>query len=181
VVANVPVETLWPRLESALEKINRGDPRGVEAVYAVISTEDAAWLDRNAGALAAILTPTLKIGAPAQAKLIALQALARSMPRSVGPAPVVKTNDYGFGVAKVTERPEHGGRQFTTPIVQEYGRWVVARFFFARDFVWVPQLAAFKRAKNIPLTPDELQFLTAGFAPLQEQARQAYRSVGLGE
>ena len=49
-----------------------------------------------------------------------------------------------------------------------------------RDFVWTPQLATYKQLKNIPLSPEEQEYVTFGLAPAQARARQARQIVGSG-
>jgi hypothetical protein len=181
VVDGLPVGPLWQRYFEAAQMIEQGNPAGVDALNALVSADDVAWFDKNAVTIAAILIPNSDTGDPAKARLVAAKALLRSMPpRSDEGEPFSRTF-HAVGAGKVTaRRPDGTLASYTTPIVQENGRWVIARYFFARDFVWTPQIATHKRAKNIPLGPDEQEFLTAGFGPMQGRAQSVLGSVGMG-
>ena len=177
IMPNVPVDTLWPAYRKAAEMVSRGDPAGVAAFEALISTEDREWLERNARVIAAIVTPARDYNDPVLPRLAALQALLRSMPLQPEPAGPAVTAEDGYGMATVTDSAL-GGASYATAIVQENGRWLVARFFYARDFVWVPQLALFKHSHGAHLTPDEKQFLAGGFVPFQESTRRYLARLG---
>ena len=181
IVDGLPVASLWTRYFEAAQMIDQGNPAGVDALQALVSAGDAEWFDKNAMTIAAIVLPNSDVSNAANARLVAAQALLRSMPlKSDRDEPFNRTL-HAVGVGKVTARlPDGSLASYTTPIVQENGRWVIARYFFARDFVWTPQLATHKRAKNIPLGADEQEFVAAGFAPMQARAQAVLSSVGMG-
>jgi hypothetical protein len=181
IVDGLPVASLWAGYFEAAQMIERGDPAGADALNTLVSADDASWFDKNAATIAEIIMPEMDTSSTPTARLVAARALLRSMPLKSDMDEPFNRTLHAVGAGRVTARQPDGTlASYTTPLVQENGRWVIARYFFARDFVWTPQLAAHKRAKNIRLGPDEQEFVTAGFAPMQARARAVLTSVGMG-
>lgn len=177
ILEGVPVETLWPQYFSAVAKIWAGDSRGLREFENVVSDDDKAWFRANYGLLAELITPGVKYTSPEAAQLVVLQTLLRNMPRSPQ-AKVTVAKKGGVALASLTESGPTGNVTYTTVLVQEGGRWVLAHNFFTRDFVWVPQLALYKQARKMPLGLEEQVFLHSGFTQFQQQVQQIYQSVG---
>lgn len=179
VIPNAPVEPLWVRYSSFMTKLDENDPAALTDLRMMVTNDDFQWFDANAELMAAILTPDVQYSDPAQARMVALRALARNMPPNVEGAPQARTPPTGFGVARIRATgPASEREEYFTPLVQENGRWVMARFFFARDFVWTPLLSMYKQQKNIAPGPDEQLYRSAGLAPFQDKARQALQIGG---
>lgn len=179
VIPNAPVEPLWVRYGSFMTRLGENDPAVLTDLRKMITNDDYQWFEGNAELMAAILTPDVQYSDPAQARMVALRALARNMPPNVEGPPQARTPPTGFGVARIRATGPGGEREeYFTPLVQENGRWVMARFFFARDFVWIPLLSMYKQQHNIPPGPDEMIYRSAGLAPFQDKARQALHIGG---
>lgn len=181
-IENVPVDTLWPQLFTAVKDIESGNTRGVSELENIVSADDVAWFERNYIYVMDLVTPGTRYASPAEAKLAALRLLLRSFPHSSVINPAVKTKG-ALGVAVLTEKIASNGApavKYTTALVQEGGRWVIAHFFAARDFVWVPQLAMYKRQRRMALAPEEAMFLASGYTPFQQQVQAVYTNVGYG-
>lgn len=178
IYSNVPVSTLWPRYVKAVQLIENNNPQGVTEFERVISSDDIAWLGTNLLLLAELVSPGRRYASAPEAKLVVYKALVRNMPRALDARePVVKIRG-GLAMADVFDKGSAGTVKYSTALVQEGGRWVIAHLFGARDFVWVPQLAFYKQARNMPLGVDEHSYLTKGFAPFQQRVRQVYAMTG---
>lgn len=183
VIDTAPVEVLWPQYFSAVKKIEAGDVTGVTDLMRIVTTEDAHWFEANYRFIADILLPGAAFSNAAQAKLAVLKVMLRNMPRVplTNRVPAVKRRSgVAVAMADVTEPAAAGTLKYKTALAQENGRWVLAHFFFARNFIWMPQIALYKQARGLPLTPDEQLFLRAGFAPFQQQVKAVYGMVGYG-
>ncbi len=51
--------------------------------------------------------------------------------------------------------------------------------FFARPFVWTPQIAWYKRMHKLPLSEEEQLYMTQGAVPFQQQVKTVYSLVGV--
>jgi hypothetical protein len=91
--------------------------------------------------------------------------------------PFVKTNGAS-GVAKFVEGAGGAANTYTTLLQQEGGRWVLTHPFFARTFIWVPQIAMYKQVKGMALGADEQAVLTTGVRPLQLYVQRLYQQIG---
>ena len=172
------VDDLWKRYDAFIAKVRAGDESAPAELRTVMATDDVMWFEANAEWMAALLTPAEVYTDPAKMRLVALQGLAINMPDSVG-RPSYRTVPQGWGAARIRiPGPDGKQEEYITPLALENGRWLMTRFFFARDFVWTPQLATYKQAKQIPVGPEEMQYLTSGVAPFQEKARQILQSAG---
>lgn len=182
ILENVPVETLWTSYFSAARKIMQDDPKGIEEFHRVISADDVAWLQTNYQMLSDIMTSGAVYASPNEMKLSVLKAILRNMPRAPGAkAPSVKRKPgQGIAVAEIWDESGQSAVKYTTAIVQEGGRWVIAHFCFARDFIWTPQLAQYKYARRLPLGYEEQTFLSSGFAPFQLQVQTIFQNSGYG-
>lgn len=179
---NAPVATLWARYYSAIRKLDSDDTAGVDEFVRCLSSDDVTWFDANYVAICDMLTSGTKFPNAAKAKMVVLKAMLRNLPHLPGEKePVIKRKPGNpVAVADVFETNNSSVTKYTTAIVQENGRWLIARFFFARDFVWVPQLATYKSAHRLPLDTDEQAFLATGFAQFQEQVRAIFATLGYG-
>ena len=172
------VDDLWKRYDAFIAKVRAGDESAPAELRTVMATDDVMWFEANAEWMAALLTPAEVYTDPAKMRLVALQGLAINMPDSVG-RPSYRTVPQGWGAARIRiPGPDGKQEEYITPLALENGRWLMTRFFFARDFVWTPQLATYKQAKQIPVGPEEMQYLTSGVTPFQEKARQILQSAG---
>jgi hypothetical protein len=172
------VDDLWKRYDSFMKKVREGDLSAPAELRTVMATDDVMWFEANAEWIAALLTPAEVYTDPAKMRMVALQGLARNMPDSVG-RPGYRTVPQGWGAARIrVDGPDGKQEEYITPLALENGRWLMTRFFFARDFVWTPQLATYKQAKQIQPGPDEMQYLSAGVAPFQDRARQILQAAG---
>ena len=172
------VDDLWKRYDAFIAKVRAGDESAPAELRTVMATDDVMWFEANAEWMAALLIPAEVYTDPAKMRLVALQGLAINMPDSVG-RPSYRTVPQGWGAARIRiPGPDGKQEEYITPLALENGRWLMTRFFFARDFVWTPQLATYKQAKQIPVGPEEMQYLTSGVAPFQEKARQILQSAG---
>lgn len=177
-LSSVSTDFLWSQYQQAVQLLEAGDPRGVPAFLRLVSDDDRAWFMRNYLLISEIVTPGVRHESPEKAQLAVLRLMLRNMPKGFEFEPTVRTNAYGFGVARARERTTR--EEYETMIVQESGIWVLLRFWHVRDFVWTPQLAAYKQLKNIPLTPEELEYLMYGLEPAKARAQQANQMVGIG-
>ena len=172
------VDDLWKRYEAFIKKVREGDVSAAAELRTVMATDDVLWFEANAEWMAALLTPAEVYTDPAKMRLVALQGLAQNMPDSLG-RPSYRTVPQGWGAARIrVPGPDGKQEEYITPLALENGRWLMTRFFFARDFVWTPQLATYKQSKQIPVSPEEMQYLTSGVAPFQEKARQILQAAG---
>ena len=103
--------------------------------------------------------------------------MLRNMPTHPDSRTTEKVN-YGLAMADVIETSGSVVLKYSTPLVQQKGRWTIGQLFFARDFVWMPQLAWYKRIRNLPLGTDEKTFMTLGFSPFQQRARSIFTMTG---
>lgn len=175
---DVPVETLWSVYFSALEKIEKGDEAGVDEFLSTVSQEDAAWFRSNVPLLVQLVAPRkAEQLSPGEAGMAVLKAMVRNMPRSPK-ASILFTRKGGTGIARFIENGPEGLQTYTTVVALEGSRWVFVRPFFARTFIWTPQLAWYKTGRGMALTPEETQFLREGYEPLQKSVQAIYRSVG---
>ncbi|MGI8907027.1 MAG: hypothetical protein ACR2IE_11120 [Candidatus Sumerlaeaceae bacterium] len=175
-IQGISADILWPGYFQAIAKIERGDTTGIREFLNCTTNEDAAWFQRNYTIIADLVTPGAQY-TPEQAQLVALQAMARSMPHVSNVKPAVRTNQAS-GVAKFVEPGGGPLNTYTTLLAQESGRWVLAHPFFARTFIWVPQIAAYKHTKGMPLGEDERSVLTTGLGPMQLQVQKIYQQLG---
>jgi hypothetical protein len=181
VYENVPVDTLWPLFFAAAKKIENGDPKGIEEFHRVISQDDNLWLAANYKHLSDMISSGTKFATMQESQLFVLKALLRNMPHSaVGSPKVSRKPGMGVAVAEVIDDSSGVSAKYVTGIVQESGRWVLLRLFFARDFVWVPQLAHYKRIHKLGNPYDEQLFLGQGFAPFQQYVQSLFSSSGYG-
>lgn len=180
VFENVPVTTLWSQYREAIAAIEAQDPEGVKKFFRLISAEDEKWLEANVDSLADLLSSgTIATSTPAEKRLFVLQAYLRNMPRDVEPKPkFYRVAGSPYALAKVTDSSSGTPVEFLTLLLQEQGRWVLYHPFFARDFVWVPQLAYYKKYRRMPNAPEEQAYLMHGFAPFQNWARGYYELCG---
>jgi len=170
------VNFAWAEFFQTLGKADRNDPRAVAEFLNQISTEDRTWFAANAVYLADIVTPGRQYN-PQQAQLVALQALARTMPRQVAGTP----RSAAKGVQGAAQLVDQAQKNHTTLLALENGKWLLAHPFFARTYYWVPQLAQYKRARNLPLGPDEQAALASGVAPIQQQVQQILAGLGMAQ
>lgn len=179
-IEHAPIDTLWPRYYAAVRAIQDGEHKAVQMFHDCCTADDVMWLESNYAALADLITSGCKFADPTEAKLVVLKALVRNMPaRPADVAPSVKRKQgSGIAVADVYETVEGDITRYTTALVQENGRWLIAHLFFTRDFVWGPQLAVYKAARRTPLSMDEQTFLMSGFAPFQQQVRTVFQNAG---
>jgi len=180
VFENVPVSTLWQQYREAVKLIDAGDPQGVAIFARLLSSEDLKWLQSNMPALIDLLSSgTIGSKSPDEKNLFVLQALLRNMPHDIAGEPkFYRRVGSPYGLAKVTDSSTTPSKVFLTMLYQEGGRWVLYHPFFARDFVWVPQLAYYKKLKGRPNAPEEAEYLRNGFAPFTEWALSYYRYCG---
>ncbi len=178
-IENVPFSTLWPKYFDAVKRIQAGDPAGVKELYFSLSSEDVKWFEANYKHLADLLSSGTLTGTPEQLKLFVLQAFLRNMPKSAEKEPKVSQALHKpYAVARVTDHSTGSPVDYETLLIQEGGRWVISHFFFARDFIWMPQLAHFKKLNGIPNSPDETVYLTQGLQPFVEWARGQFLNCG---
>jgi hypothetical protein len=175
-ISDMPVDVLWPALFQAIAKVERGEPAGIQEMLRCFSNDDVAWFQRNYQLIADLVTPGAQY-TPEQAQLVALQAMARSMPHASFATPSTKTKQ-GSGAAKVVDSSGGKPATYTTLLAQENGRWVLVHPFFARTFVWQPQIAVAKQARGQALAPDEQSLLSTGITPIQNQIRQTFQQLG---
>ncbi len=180
VFENVPVKTLWEQYGAAVKQLAAGDEAGVEAFARLLSSEDIKWLQSNMPALVDLLSSgTITTSTPTEKNIFVLQALLRNMPRDIAGEPkFYRRPGSPYGVALVTDSSMTPPKTYITLVYQEAGRWVLYHPFFARDFVWVPQLAYYKALRKMPNAPEELAYLNQGFAPFIEWARGLYQHCG---
>lgn len=177
-VPDLPVEPLWNQYFTAVSQIQADRPEGVRQFESLLFSEDAQWLRQNMGHLAELVAPGLAKSSPDQARLAVLKALLRNMPVAPPSQPPVVTHRQGLAVARIITDSPSGPQTFTTVLMQQNGRWVLVQPFFARTFIWTPQLAAYKRARNLPLSADEQMYATSGTLPFQQQVQTIYTAVG---
>lgn len=175
-IPGIDVSALWPDYFQAIAKIERGDTNGIKEFLKCITSDDSSWFQRNYGVITDLVTPGAQY-TPEQSQLVALQALARSMPHVTNLKPVVKTTN-GLGLAKFVEGAGGAANTYVTMVQQENGRWVLSHPFFARTFVWVPQIAAYKQTHGIALSADEQSVLASGVGPLQRYVQKVYQQIG---
>ncbi len=172
------VDDLWKRYDAFMKKVREGDPSAPAELRTVMGTDDVLWFEANAVWIAALLTPAEVYTDPAKMRMVALQGLARNMPDAVG-SPSYRTVPQGWGVVRIRVDGADGKpEEYIAPLALENGRWLMTRFFFARDFVWTPQLSMYKQAKQIQPGPDEMQYRSGGVVPFQDRARQILQAAG---
>lgn len=180
VFENVPIKTLWEQYRVAVKQLAKGEEAGVEAFARLLSSEDVKWLQANMPALVDLLSSgTIATSTPTEKNIFVLQALLRNMPRDIAGDPKFHRRPGSpYGVALVTDPSSAPPKTYVTLVYQEAGRWVLYHPFFARDFVWVPQLAYYKALRRLPNGPDEMAYLSQGFTPFIEWARGLYQHCG---
>ncbi|MGC8840831.1 MAG: hypothetical protein ACP5QZ_05165 [Candidatus Sumerlaeaceae bacterium] len=180
VFENVPVKTLWDQYREAAKKITNKAPDGLEALLRVFSSEDEQWLRANTPLLIDLLSSgTIASSSTEEKKAFVAEALLRNMPRDITGLPkFYRPVGSAYGVALVTDSSSGRPVDYVTLVYQEAGRWVLYHPFFARDFVWLPQLAAYKKHKGLPNSPDEVEYLKNGFAPFTQWARSFFTYCG---
>lgn len=180
-VADAPIDTLWIQYYTAVSHVMANDPRGIREFEICLSADDAAWLRQNMTIMAELLEPGLIRTHPEKARLAVLQALLRNMPttRPLQKPEIVQSK--AVAVARLTCDTPTGPQSYTTLLVQEAGRWVLAQPFYVRPFVWTPQLAHYKQTHGLPLSHEEQVYLHAGFAPFQQQISGVYAALGYRE
>lgn len=177
-LSSVTTDFLWSQYREAVRLLEADDPRGVISFLRLVSNDDRAWFMMNYLLISEIVTPGVRHESPEKAQLVVLRLMLRNMPKGFEFEPTVRTNAYGFGVAKARERGTR--EEYETMIMQEGGMWVLLRPWHVRDFIWTPQLAAYKQLKNLPLSPEEQEYLLFGLEPAKARARQANQIVGIG-
>ncbi len=180
VYENIPVKTLWDQYREAVKKIETKAPDAFDSLVRLFSSEDERWLRANTPFLIDLLSSgTIASSSTEEKKAFVAEAILRNMPRDISGQPkFYRPVGSPYGVALVTDTSSGRPLDYVTLVYQESGRWVLYHPFFARDFVWVPQLAYYKKLKAIPNSPDELEYLKSGFAPFSQWARSFFTYCG---
>lgn len=180
VFENIPVNTLWERYQEAVKQIEAGQDEGVDALLRLFSSDDEKWTRANMPLLVDLLSSgTIATSSVAEKRLFVAEALLRNMPRRIAGQPkFYRPVGSPYGVAVVTDDSSGRPVEYVTLLYQEAGRWVLYHPFFIRDFIWMPQLAFYKKLRKLPNAPEELEYLRSGFAPFMQWAQSYFSYCG---
>lgn len=169
----------WPKYFEAVEGVMRNDIRSVRMFMALMAPEDRQWFQGNARLMCILLTPDALNWPEERAQLVASQMLLRNMPtRTIPPERIRSWQNTATAVSRLVDRTPEGDRIFTTLLREERGQWYLVHPFWARTFIWTPQIAPIKQSLNLPLSLDEVSYLQSGVSPMQAYIRQVYTMLG---
>lgn len=180
VYENVPVKTLWDQYQEAVSLIEAGNDSGFDALLRTFSSEDEKWTRAHTPLLIDLLSSgTIATSSVAEKKLFVAQALLRNMPRKISGQPkFYRPVGSAYGVAVVTDISTGKPIDYVTLLYQESGRWVLYHPFFVRPFIWMPQLAYYKKLRGMPNAPEEIEFLKNGFTSFTDWADKYFTFCG---
>ncbi|MCX7624883.1 MAG: hypothetical protein N2Z21_01505 [Candidatus Sumerlaeaceae bacterium] len=180
VYENVPVKTLWDQYQEAIRLIEAGNDSGFDALLRTFSSEDEKWARASTPLLIDLLSSgTIATSTVAEKKLFVAEALLRNMPRKISGQPkFYRPAGSAYGVAVVTDISTGKPVDYVTLLYQESGRWVLYHPFFIRPFIWMPQLAYYKKLRGMQNAPEEIEYLKNGFSSFTEWAQKYFTYCG---
>jgi hypothetical protein len=180
---NISADSLWKNYYEAVRLIEADDPRGVDELMHQVTSEDKNWFETNARIIADLVWPGAVYANDDAMKLAAAKALLVNMPQTEAKihAPFLHhKSGVAIAIADVPEETSRGTLKYRALLSQQNGRWFLAHYFFARNFIWLPQITEYKLAHGMPLSLDEQLYRQSRFAPFQQQVRSAYEMAGYG-